>query len=154
MHQLPEGVWEARFDKRKFSSVYTKSRELRSIGIEDEVDFVRWAISPSTVIFECDEGMIFLYDLIPHFSCKLMVSFYDGKLSPRTGLVHEILLWAFVNLDLLRVSIWVPSSFLAFTRWATEKLGFKEDGKIRSHAILRGRPVNYSVLSMLCEEAL
>lgn len=150
---LPEGTYAARFDKSKVHNFFENSKGLRSM-FEDEVDFTKWLLAYNTVVLEMEEGYLVFYDMIPHHSASFIALFYDQKLSARTGLIRDCLLWAFTSLDLTRIAILVPSSFFAFLRWAKEKLGFKEEGRLRAYRLSKGLPVSYVVLSMLNEEVL
>lgn len=150
---LPDGVHNARFDRLKVHTFYENSRGLRSM-FENEVEFTKWLLSYNTVVLEMEEGYLVFYDMVPGHSASFVALFYDQKLSTRTGLIRDCLLWAFTSLDLTRIAILVPSSFFAFLRWAKEKLSFKEEGRLRSYKVARGQPVNYVVLSMLSEEVL
>lgn len=121
---------------------------------EDEVEFTQWLLDYGTVVLETEEGYLVFYDMIKDHSASFIALFYDQKLSARTGLIRDCLLWAFTSFNLSRIAILVPSSFFAFLRWAKNKLGFKEEGCLRSYRLAHGQPVNYVVLSMLSEEVL
>jgi hypothetical protein len=151
---LPDGVYKARFTMEKAVEMWQRSRTMQSLGILDVASFVSWILSPSTVVLETAEGWIIFHSLEPGFCADLMVSFEDHKLSERTGLIRDCLLWAFTSLDLHRISIRVPSSFRAYVRWAEEKLGFTNEGTLRAHRMMEGKPVNFTSLSLLSGEVL
>lgn len=148
---LPKGIYSARFTREKIQDWYPRCSTLKGIGIKAEYQFTDWITSPETVVLEMDGGAIFFYDMVWGVRASFMALMFDGKLSMRTGLVRDALLWAFLTFNLQRIGIQVPSSFLAFTRWA-KKLGFTDEGRLRHWDRIEGHPCSHILMSILAEE--
>jgi hypothetical protein len=149
---LPKGIYPARFTVAKLKQWWPECTTLKGIGLKTEDHFAEWITSPQTIVLEMDGGAIFFYDMVWGVRASFMALMFDGKLSMRTGLVKDALLWAFLTFNLQRIGIQVPSSFLAFTRWA-KKLGFTDEGRLRHWDRVEGHPCSHILMSILAEEA-
>lgn len=149
---LPDGIYPSRFNEAKLHDWWQRCHGIRAIGFSCEDEFVAWISSPSTIALEMDGGAIFFYDMVWGIRANFIALMFDGKMSMRTEPVRNALLWIFLTFNLQRIGIQVPSSFLAFTRWA-KKLGFTDEGRLRHWDKANGHPVSHIVMSILAEEA-
>lgn len=102
-------------------------------------------ISPDNFVFEVwrrgdtapdhqPVGLVVFTDITPHVDCQFHPIFFDGKLANALGkrnILLSLLLWAFQNLGVERVSVEVPEFAGPLIGYARKKLGFRFEGEGR-----------------------
>ena len=155
---LPEGVRFASFTRERLWSLWKEmSPYVKLFGddwMRDPEVFMKVMLAPDTVVVETEFGMIFLVRLREGIRGEVHLYFWDHKLSAHTDWLHECLIWAFLNYDLMRIETFVPQDSRAVTRFLREKLGFKFEGIMRNRTLLNGRFINVEIYSILRDEIL
>ena len=96
--------------------------------------------NPNTLVFEVWEtgkgvqpaGVIIFTDIVPGADAKCHFIFFDGKLRNKTGLLKNMMRWAFDNLRVHRLSAEIPDYAFALVKYAREHLGFRYEAEERT----------------------
>lgn len=77
-------------------------------------------------------GLIYLTDIVPEFSAKFNMIFWDKKLSvTRRHLAQKVIATAFEEFNLVRLSAMAPASNRPLHEANLPKIGFKQEGLLR-----------------------
>jgi RimJ/RimL family protein N-acetyltransferase len=106
------------------------------------------------LVFRVESGFVFLLRVIPALRAEVHVWFPDHKLSARTGLLKDLILWGFLEFDLQRLETFVASTTRPVKRFLRERLGFKYEGTMRRRRWNAGRLIDIEIYSLLREEVL
>jgi len=154
----PEGTWLAAFDKRKLVWLWEKFAPYDALWADDKMRdpevFMRRFLDPSTVCLETDGGVMLLERILEGVRAEVHFMFWDHKLSARTELLKECLLWAFLSFGLERVETFVADYARAVRRFVEEKMGFTYEGTLRHRVKHQGRFIDMKVYGILKDEVL
>ena len=133
--QLPEGVETVKMSAETVKLLWDKfnlfPKSFPDYLRGDQEAFVRGLLAPDTLFFALDDaGVIYLTEIIPGFSAKFNVMFWDQKLRGKEGKCSELLDWAFQYLNLHRVWTAFPA-FAKAHRKFVDRLGFLREGYLR-----------------------
>lgn len=79
-------------------------------------------------------GLVVFTDITPRVNCTFHPLFFDGKMANALGkrrILLSLLLWAFQQLQVERVSIEIPEFGAALIHYARKKLGFRFEAEGR-----------------------
>lgn len=157
--KLPEDVRFCPVSKEKILYLWDKLKHFDKLFTDDtfydEVSFTSHLSSRNLVILEVgDNGIIVINNIIEGLKAQVHVSFWDFKLSARTELLRDCLIWAILQFDLHRVEMLIPEFSRALRRFAEGKMGFKYEGRLRKTMWYKGQLTDVILLSILREEVL
>ena len=159
INRLPKGVKYAQLTKEKVHYWWDKLKNFDKLfndeAYYDEYSFFSHMFSENTHILEVeDNGIIVLNHEIEGLKAEAHVSFWDFKLSARTKLLQECLLWAILEFDLHRIEIAIPEFSRALRRFVEKRLHFQYEGRLRETMWYKGQLVDIIILSILRKEVL
>ena len=154
----PLGTWIAAFDKPKLIWLWEKFAPYDALWADDKMRdpevFQRRFLDKSTVTLETEGGLMMLERMLPGVRGEVHFMFWDHKLSARTELLKDCVLWAFLSFDLERLETFVADYARAVRRFVEEKLGFTYEGTLRHRVKHQGRFIDMKVYSILRNEVL
>jgi hypothetical protein len=155
MIDLPKGVKFCNLTKEKALYFWNKVKGYDKLFTDDvrwdEISFYERLYHPNTVLLEEENGLLILSDLKPGFFTTVHVVFWDHKLSVRTGLLKDCLVWVFQEYNLQRIEAVIPEFSRTLKRFI-EKLGFRYEGTLRKRLLFKGQFYDTIVYSILREE--
>ena len=158
MLELPKGVVLASYSLEKLTKLWDKMRHYDSLFVHDDTrnpeTFVKQFLDPATSILEIENGIMLMRKIVPHLSGEVHFSFFDHKLSPRTELLKECLIWAFLTYDLERIDTQVADYAHAIKSFLTRKMNFVHEGKMRNKARHNGNLIDVHIYSILKREVM
>lgn len=107
-----------------------------------------------TILLDLPNGILTLSDIRPGLAAECHAVFFDRKLTNKTTLVRDCILWAFFEFDLHRMSASIPATSVALRRWMMKSLGFSYEGTMRDDFWYKGKLTSSVVLSILRGEVL
>ena len=158
--RLPSEVALVTLTREKIKQLWEKQRQHDALFDDScrgkEEKFVRGLLSPDSIIFELKDGngVMVLDHIIPGSRADAHLAFWDRKLSKRTEIVKQTLVWCFITKDLRRVQVWLPTYAGATRRFVCKNLGFTEEGILRNFVWYKGELFDVHVCSILREEVL
>ena len=156
---LPKGVKYACLTKERVHYWWEKLKNFDKLFNDDtyydEINFFNKMFHENTHILEVeDNGIIVLDNVVEGLKAQAHVSFWDFKLSARTELLRNCLIWAILEFKLYRIEISIPEFSRALRRFAEKRLHFKYEGRLRETLWYKGQLVDMIVLSILRREVL
>jgi hypothetical protein len=79
-------------------------------------------LSNRSVAFELDNGLVVLYNIEKGLRADLRMTFWDKHMLDKLPQIQELLLWAFIDLDLYRIGMTCGEYELALERFITKRL--------------------------------
>jgi hypothetical protein len=153
----PTGTHFCTFTAEKLHSLWESVKNLDKLFSDDE----RWneelffkRMLDEKVVLETDGGLMILSDITENLRAAGHFIFWDHKLSPRTELLRECILWAFIQFNLQRLEVLIPEYARALIRFVEEKLKFKFEGRMRHRMMYKGQLCDVLILSLLKEEVV
>ena len=159
INPLPKGVKYAKLTKEKVHYWWEKLKNFDHLFNDDtyydEINFFTKMFGENTHILEVeDKGIMVLDNVIEGLKAQAHVSFWDFKLSARTKLIQDCLIWAILEFNLYRIEISIPEFSRALRRFVERRLNFKYEGRLRETLWYKGQLVDMIVLSVLRREVL
>jgi len=155
---LPEGFTLLPRTEERLQELWKKLEPLHGIFSDDNLHnlrtFSQYFLDFNTIILAHEQGVVILRDLIRGLKGEVHLAFWDNKLSPRTDVLKECLIWAFLTYDLYRIGTFVPDYARAVKRFIENKMHFRKEGTLRSWGWHKGRLVDVGIYSILREEVL
>ena len=156
-YALPEGVWHKTLSKESLLELWDRVKGFDRLFSDstrgDPTSFWKNLLS-DCIVLETEGGILTLRNIQEHLSGEAHLIFWDCKLSPKTELVRECLVWAFTTFDLQRIGTSIPVYAKALRRFLTDRLGFQIEGRLRNNAFFDGVLIDTLILSILREEIL
>ena len=158
MINLPDGAWLGTYDRDKLISIWHKIKEYDNLFADDDMkdpeEYLRKFLDRRTVIIETDGGFMSLMNIRRGLKAEGHFCFWDHKLSPKTELIKDCMIWSFLQFDLQRLETYVADYAHAVRRFVERKLGFVYEGTMRDALIHDGRLIDMLIFSILREEVL
>lgn len=159
INQLPEGVKYAVLTKEKVHYWWSKLKNFDKLFNDDtyydEINFFNKMFHENTHILEvADNGIIVFDNVVEGLKAQAHVSFWDFKLSARTQLLRDCLIWAILEFNLHRIEILIPEFSRALRRFVERRLKFQYEGRLRETMWYKGQLVDIIILSILRREVL
>ena len=157
MLELPEGAQILSFTRDKLHELWETVREYPSTfadGTKDPEQFIARLLARDSVVIELEGGIILFENIQPGMKAEFHATFWDHKLSARTDILKEILIWAFLTFGLERLETYVAVYARAVRRFLTERLGFIYEGTLRNGFRNQGDLHDLEIYSILKEEVL
>ena len=109
-------------------------------------------LSAAGLMWDVDDvGMFFLNEIKPAVSGTAHFLFWDEKFRGRDELCRQMLRYLFEQYEFVRIEVRVPL-YASPTLVAVERVGFIQEGRIRSAALYKGKWFDVNVYSVLRED--
>jgi hypothetical protein len=103
---------------------------------------------------EFPTGLLILKNLKEGLRGEVHITFWDRKLSDKTEMIKDALVWAMMEFDLHRLEAFVPEVSRAVKHFIQKRLGFVYEGRMRKRNWYEGRLIDVLIFSLLREEVL
>ncbi len=153
---LPSFANVVSLDRRRLDHYWELLRDNKTTFMEGAVtreQFERHMFGDS-VLLEIPGCLILLESIIPGCRLEVHLAVYDKKLSDKTEMLKELLVWAFLHFNLHRIETFLAQDYHTIRRFIEEKLGFKFEGILRCRGLRRDRPIDVKVYSILRNEVI
>ena len=154
---LPEGVKLCELTKQKTYALWDKVKNYEVLFSDD----IRWSVvwffermwNEETVVLETEGGLLILTGVKPNaITAGVHIIFWDHKLSARTELFKECLVWAFLQFGFYRLEALIPEFCRGLQRFMQEKLKFVCEGRMRDRILYKGQLADVKIYSILRKE--
>jgi hypothetical protein len=154
---LPEGLKLATFNREKLVNLWEIVRQFPSTfadGSKNPEIFINRLLAEDSIVFETSGGIILIEKLKPKVSAEFHATFWDHKLSPRTKMLKDLIIWLFMVFELERLETYVASYARAVRRFLVDKLHFVFEGRLRNAFKNQGNLHDLEIYSILKSEVL
>lgn len=107
-----------------------------------------------SILIDIPGCLILLQRLIPNCRMEVHLAIHDKRLSNKTDMLKEMIVWAFLQFNLHRVETFIAQDYHAIRRFIEERLGFKFEGILRSRGLRGDRPIDVKAYSILRSEVI
>jgi len=154
---LPPGVALGSYTAEKIKNLWDILRKYPSTfadGTKNVENFVERILAGDSIVLELDGGIILVENIREGHSAEFHATFWDHKLSARTGTLKQCIYWLFLVFQLERLETFVADYARAVRRFLTGKLGFQHEGTLRNAFRNNGELHNLDVYSIIKSEVL
>ena len=95
-----------------------------------------------------DVGMLLLNEIRPEISATAHFTFWDEKFRGRKELCQAMLEYVFETYKFQRIEVRIPL-YAKSAMAATERIGFIQEGRMRSRALYEGKWFDVNIYSMI-----
>jgi hypothetical protein len=158
LNRPPEGTKLAVFDQQKIDDLWSICQPMSKIFSDetrgDKEAFVKGLLDRHTQTLEFPTGLLILKNLKEGLRGEVHITFWDRKLSDKTEMIKDALVWAMMEFDLHRLEAFVPEVSRAVKHFIQKRLGFVYEGRMRKRNWYEGRLIDVLIFSLLREEVL
>lgn len=153
-------VREMELTPEKAEAIWSMLQRYRTLFSDltrgDVANFVQVLTAPHTMWFEVVDhnviiGIIWFGDLWKVTDCSAHMVFFDRRPAEKAELCRELVKWMFKKFPLRRITVMPPAIYHATLR-LLQKIGFKQEGCIRSAILLGGKWNDQMIFGILRDE--
>ena len=153
---LPDGVEFVRPTLEQIDELWDRVRDHEALFPQDYMrsrnQWIAVLMDPGTILLSFDGGVGIFTHAIHGLSTDIHLIVWDHKLSPRTILFQDILVWAFLSFGFERIQCELPSYSKALMRYIDKKLGFRYEGTKRCSVRHNGKVIDSMIYSLTKED--
>ena len=153
MIDIPKGLHLYQLTLDRAEALWTKVSEYDRLFSDetrgDKEGWMRNLFDSRTLILETDDhqGLLFLSRIREGLKAEVHAIMFDRRLGPRTDLVRQALVWAFMAFDLHRIGATIPAASRALRRWMI-RLGFDVEGVVRNDFWYKGELADSLIMGL------
>lgn len=159
IRQKPEGIKLLELTPEKGQFLWDTFNQIQGIFDDyhkDRADlFLQRLLAPDTVWLEREDGngVLYLTEIIRGLSAVGHIVYWDKRLRGREEFTLDCLRWLMDTIPLQKVNVFLPD-FAKTARSFTERMGFKQEGKIRNWTFYDAKLHDVFLFGITREEAL
>jgi hypothetical protein len=158
MLNLPDGAWLGSYDREKLIDIWHRIKDYSNLFADDDMKdpevYLKKFLDRHSVIIETDGGFMSVLNIKEGLKAEAHFCFWDKKLSARSELIKDCMVWTFLQFDLFRLETFVADYARAVRRFLEKRLGFTYEGTMRDALRHDGQLIDKHVYSILREEVL